>query len=179
MLTLLPKGVQKEIMKIFLIEDFFHLPLCQRHRWCTLSCKYLRKFSKKFQTALMVQSGAWGKLIHVENLKSKISWHCPFKRRMYRHLDLSEDGTSSSGHLKGGHKVHPDIRTTRGMCVPLSGIRTYHGDVSRHPNLSGRVYRNLDLSEVGVQRHMDLIRIFSGYGEPDNPGLFIPVIRIC
>ncbi len=23
-------------------------------------------------------SGAWGKLIHVENLKSKISWHCPF-----------------------------------------------------------------------------------------------------
>jgi hypothetical protein len=26
----------------------------------------------------MVQSGAWGKLIHVENLESKISWHCPF-----------------------------------------------------------------------------------------------------
>jgi hypothetical protein len=22
---------------------------------------------------------AWGKLIHVENLKLKISWHCPFK----------------------------------------------------------------------------------------------------
>jgi hypothetical protein len=27
----------------------------------------------------MVYSGAWGKLIHEENQKSKISWHCPFK----------------------------------------------------------------------------------------------------
>jgi hypothetical protein len=26
-----------------------------------------------------IKSGAWEKLIHVENLKSKISWHCPFK----------------------------------------------------------------------------------------------------
>ncbi len=25
------------------------------------------------------QGGAWGKLIHEKNLKSKISWHCPFK----------------------------------------------------------------------------------------------------
>jgi hypothetical protein len=29
-----------------------------------LSCEYLRKFSKKFETALLVYSGAWGKLIH-------------------------------------------------------------------------------------------------------------------
>jgi hypothetical protein len=27
----------------------------------------------------MVYSEAWGKLIHEKNLKSKISWHCPFK----------------------------------------------------------------------------------------------------
>ncbi len=26
----------------------------------------------------MVDSGAWGKLIHEKILKSKISWHCPF-----------------------------------------------------------------------------------------------------
>ncbi len=26
----------------------------------------------------MVYSGAWGKLIHEKNQKSKISWHCPF-----------------------------------------------------------------------------------------------------
>jgi hypothetical protein len=29
----------------------------------------------------MVYSGAWGKLINEKNLKSKISWHCPFKYR--------------------------------------------------------------------------------------------------
>jgi hypothetical protein len=50
----------------------------QRHRWRTLSCEYLREFSKKFETALMVYSGAWGKLIHEKNQKSNISWHCPF-----------------------------------------------------------------------------------------------------
>jgi hypothetical protein len=38
-----------------------------------LSCEYLREFSKKIETALLVYSGAWGKLIHekkteVENL---------------------------------------------------------------------------------------------------------------
>ncbi len=45
----------KEILKIFLIEDFFHLQqLCQRQRWCTLSCEFLREFLKKFETALMI-----------------------------------------------------------------------------------------------------------------------------
>ncbi len=64
-----------KIIKIFLIEDFFHLP----HRWQTLSCKYLRQFSKKFETVLMEYSGARGKLIHEKNQKQKISWHCPCK----------------------------------------------------------------------------------------------------
>ncbi len=57
-----------KISKIFLIED----------RWCTLNLKYLREFSKKFETSLMVYS-AWGKLIHEKNQKSKISWDCSFK----------------------------------------------------------------------------------------------------
>jgi hypothetical protein len=47
--------------------------LPQRHRWSTFSCEYLREFSKKFETALMVYSGAWGKLIHEKNQKQKIS----------------------------------------------------------------------------------------------------------
>jgi len=37
--------------------------------------------NEKFRTALIVYSGAWGKQIHEKNLKSKISWHCPFKLR--------------------------------------------------------------------------------------------------
>jgi hypothetical protein len=54
-----------------MIEDFFHCHRCQRHRWCTLSCEFLREFSKKFDTALMVYSGALGKLIHEKNQKLK------------------------------------------------------------------------------------------------------------
>ncbi len=42
------------------------------YRWSTLSCDYLREFSK-FATALMVYSGAWVKLIHEKNQKQKIS----------------------------------------------------------------------------------------------------------
>jgi hypothetical protein len=37
-----------------------------------------REFSKKFEMTLMLFSGALGKMIH-ENLKQKISCHCPFK----------------------------------------------------------------------------------------------------
>ncbi len=54
-----------------MIEDFLY----------ALSCKYIHKFSKKFEVALMVYSGSRGKLIHEKNQKSKISWHCPFKTR--------------------------------------------------------------------------------------------------
>jgi hypothetical protein len=38
-----------------------------------LSCEYLCEFSKKFETALLVYSGAWGKLIHEKNQNLKIS----------------------------------------------------------------------------------------------------------
>ncbi len=36
-------------------------------------------FQKKIEKALILYSGAWGKLIHEQNLKSKISSHYPFK----------------------------------------------------------------------------------------------------
>ncbi len=54
-----------KIIKIFLIEDISHLS--------TLSCEYLREFSKKFETVLMGYSGAGGKLIDEKNQKRKIS----------------------------------------------------------------------------------------------------------
>ncbi len=48
-------------------------------RWCTLSCEYLRECSKKFETAKLDYSWAWGwgKLIHENNWMKKISCHCP------------------------------------------------------------------------------------------------------
>jgi hypothetical protein len=41
----------------------------------------------------MVYSGAWGKLIHEKYLKSKISWHCPFKGKD-RFLKFELDGSA-------------------------------------------------------------------------------------
>ncbi len=35
-----------KIIKTFMIEDFYICRRCQRHRWCTLSCKYLLECSK-------------------------------------------------------------------------------------------------------------------------------------
>ncbi len=68
-----------KIIKIFLIEDFFHLPPVSLTLVATLSCEYLREFSKKFETVLMGYSGAGGRLIDEKNQKQKILWHCPFK----------------------------------------------------------------------------------------------------
>jgi hypothetical protein len=36
-------------------------------------CEYLCKCSKKFEMTLMLFSGAWGKMIHENSLKQKIS----------------------------------------------------------------------------------------------------------
>ncbi len=41
-----------KIFKTFLIEDFFHLPTVSGHRWCTLSCEYLREIGKTFKITL-------------------------------------------------------------------------------------------------------------------------------
>jgi hypothetical protein len=46
---------------------------CRRYWWCTLTCKYLREFSKKFEMVLLGYSGAGGKQIHEKNQKQKIS----------------------------------------------------------------------------------------------------------
>jgi hypothetical protein len=44
----------KEIKKNFMIKDFSVCHRCHRHRWQTLSCDYLREFSKKIEMALTV-----------------------------------------------------------------------------------------------------------------------------
>ncbi len=61
---------------------------CRWYSWCTLTCKYLHKFSKKFEMFLMEYSGDGGKLIHEKNQKQKISWHCPFNIHCLRHFTL-------------------------------------------------------------------------------------------
>ncbi len=57
---------------------------CRWHQWCTLTCEYLREFSKKIWNDPNVifrglgEGDSWKK-----NLKQKISWHCPFKPTRY------------------------------------------------------------------------------------------------
>ncbi len=79
MLTLLYKGVPTKLLKFFWLKIFFICHRCQRHRWSTLSCEYLREFPKKFETVLLGYSGAGGNLMMKETRSEKISWHCPFK----------------------------------------------------------------------------------------------------
>ncbi len=61
MLTLLSKGVPTKLLKFFWLKSFFICQRCQRHRWSTLSCEYLREFWKKFEMVLMGYFGAGGK----------------------------------------------------------------------------------------------------------------------
>ncbi len=68
-----------KLLKIFCLKIFSICHRCRWHRWCTLSCEYLREFSKKIEMVVTVYSDASGKPIHEKKLKSKISWHCPFK----------------------------------------------------------------------------------------------------
>ncbi len=60
MLTLLPKGVQTKLLKFFCLKVFSICHRCRWHRWQTLGCEYLREFSKKFETALMVYNQRLG-----------------------------------------------------------------------------------------------------------------------
>ncbi len=65
------EGKNVSISKLFWLKSFSICQWCQRHRWCSLRCEYLREFSKKFETSLMVYSGAWGNLIHEKTRSRK------------------------------------------------------------------------------------------------------------
>ncbi len=60
MFPLLPKGDQTKLLKFFRLQIFSICHWCRWHRWQTLSCEYLREFSKKFETVLKEYSGAGG-----------------------------------------------------------------------------------------------------------------------
>ncbi len=84
-----------------------NIALGQRHRWCTLSCE----FSKKFETALLVYSGAWGELIHEKKQKSKISWHCPFNWANACDIMVSDlwDASAAWGLIKLCRRIKMEV----------------------------------------------------------------------
>jgi hypothetical protein len=55
-----------------MIEDFFHLPPVSTTPVVPLELRISPQILQKFEIALMVYSGAWGKLIHEKSKKSKI-----------------------------------------------------------------------------------------------------------
>ncbi len=83
MFTLLPKGVQTKLLKFFCFKDFSICHRCQRHRWQTLNCEYLRKFSQKIRNDPNGIIRGLGNLIQEKNQKQKNSWHSPFKLHVY------------------------------------------------------------------------------------------------
>ncbi len=68
-----------KIIKIFLIEDFFHFPPVSTTPVANLELRIPPRIFEKIRPVLMEHSGAGRKLSHEKNQKQKISWHCPFK----------------------------------------------------------------------------------------------------
>jgi hypothetical protein len=61
-----------KIIKIFLLESFFHLPPVSLTPVANLELLTSPRIFEN-ETALMVQSEAWGKLVQEKNQKQKIS----------------------------------------------------------------------------------------------------------
>ncbi len=87
-----------KIIKIFLIEDFFHLLPVSTTPVFNLELGISPWIFEKFETVPLEYSGAGGKLIHEKNQKQKISWHCPFKVQL-EYLQYMSDLTISDYSL--------------------------------------------------------------------------------
>ncbi len=95
----------------------------------------------------MVYSGAWGKLIHEKNQKSKILWHCPFKSLSLQ-ISADEGGESVRYSYKGVYinKRPRAFQDKRELCTTLYGS-LFHGHLP-----SSAFYPNFKGEGVGVGR---------------------------
>ncbi len=74
---------------------------------CTLISEYLREFSKKFETAVMVYSGAWGKLIHEKTRSRKSRDTVPLtKCRLYCRREASDGALRDPPERDEGARQH-------------------------------------------------------------------------
>ncbi len=71
-----------KINKNFLIQDFFHLPPVSLTPVENLELQISPRIFEKFRNGLNGILWGWGETEHEKNQKQKISWHCPFKRRI-------------------------------------------------------------------------------------------------
>ncbi len=66
-------------IKIFLIEDFFHLPPVSLTPIANLELQISPRIFEKIWNGLYEILWGWGETDSWKNQKQKISWHCPFK----------------------------------------------------------------------------------------------------
>ena len=94
----------------------------------------------------MRYSGAWGKLIHEKNEKSKISWHCPFKipgcvPAVALWLPQPTAKRAREADHRGAHGGGGQHRQDQGggaaprllLLRPDAGGATLHGPLHHHP----------------------------------------------
>jgi hypothetical protein len=82
-----------------MIEDFIHLPSVSTTPVVHIELRVSPRIFEKFEMALMIYIGAWLKLIHEKNQKSKNSWYCPFKFRVMQEAKI-DACTVCSVHLR-------------------------------------------------------------------------------
>ncbi len=68
------------IIKIFLIEDFFHLPPVSTTPVVNLDLRISPRIVEKIRNGPIGILWGWGETDSRKKQKRKISWHCPFKR---------------------------------------------------------------------------------------------------
>ncbi len=78
---------------------------CRWYQWCTLTCKYLHEFLKKFETTLILFS--W------KNLKQKFSWHCPFRSWNPRRFGSLEEENGNWSEEVHGEVARPNYCTVQ------------------------------------------------------------------
>jgi hypothetical protein len=80
---------RKTFVKHFWLKIFLNFPpVCQRHRWCTLSCG----FSNKSGTVPMGNARGLGETNSWKNLKSKIRGNVPLSSCPLRHFQIFNTG---------------------------------------------------------------------------------------
>ncbi len=78
----------------------------------------------------MLLSGAWGKVIHENNLKQKISWHCPFKTSSFNYAVRHQEKILSRRRSNQKRKDFTTVRNQYQYLIsatflPLSKVPTF------------------------------------------------------
>ncbi len=96
------------------------IPAASCHRWCTLTCEYLREFLKNSKMTLTLFSGPWEKMIHEKNVNKKSRDTVPFLK-LFSDTYLPTFFTILSWTFHLQFSFHDRVwHRTRGSTIPTS-----------------------------------------------------------